>query len=298
MKDRRFGVIVGSGLDQDSNPFGNSEVKNSTVVTPYGPIDYTEFPLSKNSWLVCIARHLPGHILLPSEVNYRGIIYAMKVLGVEAVVGISAVGSRRKEIQPGTLVAVNQYIDHTHNRPNTFFGNGLAAHVSFGRPVCPHVRDLLIAAGAILKIPVTHKPDASTLMVMEGPAFSTEAEAQLGMAEAGLIGMTSLPEAKLAREAELCYCTLAGVTDFDACFPERMPVTAEEVGQVFKTLKEQATSVVRTAAELFFAILDYHCNDRIALDHAIMTDPSVITADRIEEQISLLKRWAGAHIKK
>ena len=295
MKSGRFGVIFGSGLDQESNLFGTGKGKDFVVCTPYGALDFSEFPLDSETSLVSTARHLTGHILLPSEVNYRGIMYAMKTLNVEAVVGISAVGSRRSDIKPGTLVAVDQYIDHTHGRVNSFFGNGLAGHVSFGQPVCPNLQTDLVKAGRRLGITVK---DGARLMVMEGPAFSTEAEAQADQALAELIGMTSMPEAKLAREAELCYCTLACVTDYDAGIVKRPPVDAKEVERVFAVIKPNAIAVVSKAAKRFLARENYSCSDRTALDTAIMTDPRLITRERISAQRAILERWDDVHLKK
>ncbi len=295
MKSGRFGVIFGSGLDQESNLFGTGKGKGFVVCTPYGALDFLEFPLDSETSLVSTARHLTGHILLPSEVNYRGIMYAMKTLNVEAVVGISAVGSRRSDIKPGTLVAVDQYIDRTDGRTNTFFGSGLAGHVSFGHPVCPNLRADLVKAGRRLGIAVK---DGATLMVMNGPAFSTEAEAQADQALAELIGMTSMPEAKLAREAELCYCTLACVTDYDAGIVKRPPVDAKEVEQVFAVIKPNAIAVVTKAAKRFLARENYSCSDRTALDTAVMTDPRLITRERIKAQRAILERWDDVHLKK
>lgn len=292
---RKFGVIVGSGLDKDDCPFGTSEVRHFELPTPYGAVKFSEFPLGNDTSLLCTARHLTGHVLLPSEVNYRGIMYAMKILRVEAVIGISAVGSRRKEIEPGMLVAVNQYIDCTYGRPNTFFGDGIAGHVTFDQPVCYSVWSNLILAGLALGTPV--RPGA-TLMVMQGPAFSTKAEAQRGMQIAELIGMTSMPEAKLAREAELRYCTLAAVTDYDCCFADRPAVTAEEVGRVFKANKERATAVVREAIRRFFSMEDSHCSCQSALDTAIMTDPEQISPYLINKLNPIINRWAKVHQKK
>ncbi len=296
MKSGRFGVIFGSGFDHEANPFGTSKAKNFTVVTPYSYIEFSEFPLEKEGTsIVCTARHGIGHVLLPSEVNYRGIMFAMKTLDVEAVIGISAVGSRRPDIKPGTLVAVDQYLDRTHGRANSFFGNGLAAHVSFGQPVCPNLRDDLVKAGRRLGIPVK---DGATLMVMNGPAFSTDAEAQEGKALAELIGMTSMPEAKLAREAEICYCTLAGVTDYDAGIVKRPPVDAKEVERVFAAIKPNAIAVVTKMAKRFLARENYSCSDQTALNTAVMTDPKLITPERVNAQRAILERWASVHLKK
>ena len=299
MTTRRFGVIVGSGLDKKKNPFGTEDVVHHQIQTRIWPnpvVDLYEIPLGENTSLVFTARHLEGHRLLPSEVNYRGIMFAMKKLGVEVVVGVSAVGSRREDIKPGTLAAVHQYIDRTKLREQTFFGDGIVGHVSFGRPVCDRVEHDLLFTGHELGIPIE---SGRTLMVMEGPAFSTEAEIKADLNQAALIGMTSMPEAKLAREAELCYCTLACVTDYDSgIIPGRPSVTAEEVSQVFKTLKKSATQVVREAAKRFFARNDGPCGCQPALDTAIMTDPNSIPGPKITRLGPILKRWADINLKK
>lgn len=290
----RFGVIVGSGLDKTANPFGENEGTPFTVETPYGDVKFVEFMLRRRGCtIVCTARHLTGHVLLPHEVNYRGIIFAMKMLGVEGVVGISAVGSRMKKIKPGRLVAVTQYIDRTHGRKKTFFGQGIAAHIPFSQPVCADLHDALFNAGRDLGIPVV---TPSVLIVMEGPAFSTFAEASEGQGQATLIGMTSMPEAALAREAELCYATLACSTDYDCCFEDHKPVTAEEVGRVFKTIREHATAVVQSAALSFLGRKPCACSCRTALDTAVMTDPAHIDPKRLEELGPIMARWAKKHM--
>ncbi len=306
MIKKRFGVILGSGFDAEKMPIGKVEARVFNVHTPYdvqstpydmalslhGGVRLAELPLGDDASLVYTFRHLEGHALLPSEVNYRGIMYAMKTLGVEAVIGVSAVRSRLRDITPGTLVAVEQYIDRTYGRAKTFYGNGIAARVSLGQPVCQNVRRQLIEAGEALGNEVVSGREVATLMVMEGPATSTQAEAEIGRRQAPLIGTTSMPEAALAREAELCYCTLAGVTEYDSCYPQIPALTASEASRIFNEMREKIGSLVVETAKRFLALENYQCTDRTALDDAIRTNPKNIPHWRIEEQSHLLARWS------
>ncbi len=278
-------------MDGSSSPFG--EGRRFTADTPHGQVQVVKHRLDRGTALYVIARHGVGHIHSPSEVNYRANIYALKQLDVSGVVGISAVGSRNRDLLPGTLVAVSQYIDHTDKglRPGTFFGRGIVAHVGFGEPTCPNLRGDLVQAGRQVGIPIR---DAETLMVMEGPPFSTQAEATLGQMQASLIGMTAMPEAKLAREAELCYVTLGCVTDFDACFGGPH-VSAAEVGRVFNANREKAIVVVRKAAEIFLSRGNYLCVDQVALDTAIMTDLKYVQPERWKQLGPITARFLKSH---
>ena len=234
-------IIGGSGLYELE---GLSDIEEHNVETPFGPPSSSIVSgILDGVRLLFLARHGKGHRLIPSEVNYRANIFALKKMGAVEVVSVSAVGSMRKDIHPGDIVVVDQYIDRTKGRPSTFFGSGIAGHVMFADPTCPDLSRRLFEAACGLGIKVHSK---KTLMVMEGPAFSTRAESamhrQLGV---DLIGMTAMPEAKLAREAELCYSTLALATDYDCWHEEEDDVTVEAVLAVMKKNVDNAKKIIR-----------------------------------------------------
>ena len=208
----KFGVIGGSGLyDMD----GLLNIKSQTVDTPFGtPSDDYITGLLNGKEIIFLPRHGRGHRLLPSEINYRANIWGMKYLGVTHLISISAVGSLKEEIEPGHIVFPNQFIDRTRNRISTFFGNGLVAHLIFGNPVCSELIEALTQAAEKNKI---RHHTGGTYVCIEGPLFSTRAESNMyRQFDASVIGMTNIQEAKLAREAELCFATIALTTDFDA----------------------------------------------------------------------------------
>ncbi len=263
-------VIGGSGL-YDLNTLEN--ITEHHVNTPFGePSDPIVEGTMNGRRMLFLARHGKGHRFLPSEVNYRANIFALKALGAEQVVSISAVGSMREEIVPGELVVVSQFIDRTKGRPSTFFGGGIVGHVEFADPVCPHLADALFKAASTVDVTV-HR--GKTLMVMEGPAFSTRAEShmhrQLGV---DLIGMTAMPEAKLAREAELCYATLALATDYDCWHETHEDVTVDAVVKVIAKNSANAKKVVSALAAL--APSNRSCRCTSALEYAVITDKKVI----------------------
>ena len=225
MPSAAIGVIGGTGLSELP---GLTDVQEVTVNTPFGA---PSGPVVVGSYqgveIAFLSRHGAGHRLTPTELPVRANIYALKLLGVERVISISAVGSLREEFAPQHMVVPDQLIDRTRQRVSSFFGEGIVAHVSFAEPFCPALRRLLVdsatEAGATVH-------DGGTYVVMEGPAFSTVAESELYRSwGASVIGMTALPEAKLAREAELCYGTLACVTDYDVWHPDHDSVTVEVV---------------------------------------------------------------------
>ena len=221
----RVAVIGGSGFYHME---GLSDVEEVELDTPFGPpSDAIVIGSLAEERVAFLPRHGVGHRLLPSELPARANIYALKSLGVEFVIAISAVGSLREEIEPLHLVVPAQLIDRTRGRPSTFFGDGLVAHIAFADPFCPTLRPLLAAAGREAGARVH---DGGVHVVIEGPAFSTRAESQLYRSwGAAIIGMTALPEAKLAREAELCYAILASATDYDCWHPQHDDVTAEMI---------------------------------------------------------------------
>ena len=279
-----LGVIGGSGLYEVE---GLSDVEELEVTTPYGP---PSSPLVVGSLAGCrmvfLARHGRGHTLLPSEVPYRANVYALKSLGVRWVISMSAVGSLREDIEPGDFVVVNQYLDRTKNRKGTFFGSGCVAHVSFGQPACPRLSEM--TAEASEKEGRTRR--GGTYICMEGPAFSTLAESEFyrGLG-AHVVGMTNLPEAKLAREAELAYTTLAMVTDYDCWRTHEEPVTVETV---LKTLNRNALRGRRVLTHLAAALGTFEgsVEAHTALDAALMTHRDAIPAETRERLGILLDR--------
>lgn len=258
-------IIGGSGLYSLPEL---TNVKEHNVSTPFGdPSSPVVEAKIDDITLLFIARHGKGHKFLPTEVNYRANVFALKQLGATHLMSISAVGSLTEDIEPGDLVVTSQYIDKTNGRPSTFFGNGVVGHVMFGQPVCPELSGLVYSCATDMEYKV-HKD--ATLVVMEGPAFSTKAESNwhrsLG---ADLIGMTAMPEAKLAREAELCYSTLALATDYD-CWHESDDVSADAVLQTVQSNVEKARTMVLAVARGLLP-LERKCACPTALDTAIMT---------------------------
>jgi 5'-methylthioadenosine phosphorylase len=281
-----LGIIGGSGLydiDWLSHP------KWESIVGPFGkPSDQLLIGEFDGTRLVFLPRHGRGHRIPPSEVNFRANIDALKRAGATDVIAFSAVGSLREDLTPGTFVVVDQFIDRTFARTKSFFGSGMVAHVSMAQPVCPRLGDVVETAAREADAPCVR---GGTYLVMEGPQFSTRAESELyrhwGCA---VIGMTNLPEAKLAREAELCYATVAMVTDFDCWHPEHGHVTVDQVVEVMVKNVVTAREVVRRAAP---RLRDHpapcpHGCDR-ALDGAIMTAPEA----RDPAMVSHLQAVAG-----
>lgn len=267
----RIGVIGGSGLYEMD---GLTEVREERVSTPFGdPSDAVILGRLGEAEMAFLPRHGRGHRYNPSEVNYRANIYALKTLGVDWIISVSAVGSLKEEIVPGHVVVVDQFIDKTTRRVGTFFDQGVVAHVAFGDPVCPTLRGMLLAsareAGA-----TTH--DGGTYVCMEGPAFSTKAESNLHRAwGASVIGMTNMPEAKLAREAEISYATLAMATDYDCWHPDHDHVTVEAVIKVVIANTALAKRIIAAAVPRILA----HggpAPQSTALAAAVMTNPAVI----------------------
>ncbi len=277
-------IIGGSGLYSLDDL---EDVKEHNVETPFGaPSDPVVEGRLGETRLLFLARHGKGHRFLPTEVNYRANVFALKALGAECLISVSAVGSMREEIAPGHLVVVDQFIDRTKGRPSTFFGSGIVGHVMFADPVCPALADVLYDAACTIDTEV-HRD--KTLMVMEGPAFSTRAEShmhrQLGV---DLIGMTAMPEAKLAREAELCYATLALATDYDCWHEEEEAVSVDAVIKVLQQNASNARSVVRRIAETIGNKKSCGCS--AALEYAIITDRDKIPSDTKEKMKPIFGR--------
>jgi len=228
MVQARIGIIGGSGLYKME---ALKDVEEVQIQTPFGsPSDALILGTLEDTKVVFLARHGRNHTLLPSELPFRANIYAMKQLGVEYLISASAVGSLQAEAKPLDMVVPDQFIDRTKNRASTFFGEGIVAHIAFGEPICKNLAGVLADAIASLNLPDVNLHRGGTYVCMEGPAFSTKAESNLYRSwGATIIGMTNLPEAKLAREAEIAYATLALVTDYDCWHPDHDSVTVEMV---------------------------------------------------------------------
>jgi 5'-methylthioadenosine phosphorylase len=282
---KTIGVIGGSGLYEMAGLQGVTEV---ALDTPFGaPSDayiVGELP-EEGVRLAFLPRHGRGHRFLPGEVNYAANIHGLKQLGAEFVLSVSAVGSLREHIRPGHVILPDQFIDRTKGRRSTFFGEGVVGHVGFADPVCATLHKLATEAAAQvveqLGAPPTGRPvtvhPSATHVVMEGPAFSTRAESlvyrSLG---ADIIGMTNLPEAKLAREAELCYATLALCTDYDCWRPDEEAVSVDQVIAVLHRNVALAQKIIRSTARLLAAAPPRSCACASAVKHAIMTAPERI----------------------
>jgi len=239
----RIGIIGGTGLYQMA---GVEDLRELRVETPFGdPSDAVFAGRLCGAEVFFLPRHGRGHRFTPSEVPYRANVFALKKLGVDWIISVSAVGSLREDIGPGQVVLVDQFIDRTRLRPSTFFGNGLVAHVAFGDPVCPVLRGALL--GAAREAGAVHH-DGGTYVCMEGPAFSTRAESELYSSwGASVIGMTNLPEAKLAREAEISYATLAMATDYDCWHSGHAAVTVDQVVAVLHANVALAQRIIKGA---------------------------------------------------
>ena len=271
MTEARLAFIGGSGLYEMS---GLSEVEEIDVETPFGaPSDRLVVGTLEATRVVFIPRHGRGHRIPPSNIPARANIYALKTLGVERVVSISAVGSLQEHIRPLDMLVSDQIIDRTRGRASTFFDDGIAAHVGFSDPFCGVVNDV-VAAAAPQQSVTTH--DGGTYVVIEGPQFSTRAESELYRSwGASVIGMTALPEAKLAREAEICYSTLALVTDYDCWHQTEEAVSVELVVANLSKNVAAAQQVVRTVAQAMPATRECVC--ATALRNAIITRPEQIS---------------------
>lgn len=265
-----IGVVGGSGLYHME---GLKKVREVRVSTPFGkPSDTYVKGILNETEMVFLPRHGKGHRWLPTEINFRANIFGMKKLGVERIISVSAVGSLREEIAPGHLVIPDQFIDRTSQRRSTFFGRGLVAHVGFADPVCPLWSDTLVRAAEEEGAKVHPK---GTYVCMEGPLFSTRAESHLYRSwGAHVIGMTNLQEAKLAREAEICFGTLALATDYDCWNQSAGDVEIEEVLAVLKQNVRLAQNIISRVVET--SLGERSCGCATALKDAIITETSRI----------------------
>ena len=265
-----IGIIGGTGLYQMD---GFTDVREVEVETPFGPPSDSLFVGSLEGRRVAfLPRHARGHRILPHELNFRANVFAMKKLGVEWILSVSAVGSLKERYEPLHVVVPDQFIDRTRQRKSTFFGNGLVAHVAFAHPFCRNLSRVM--AEACAEAGATHHV-GGTYVCMEGPQFSTLAESELYRSwGADLIGMTNLQEAKLAREAEICYSTLAMVTDYDCWHPDHDAVTAEQIMGVLGRNAETARKVLRAAVRRL--PIPRGCECATALKYALITAPELV----------------------
>ena len=290
MKKRKLGIIGGSGLYKMD---GFQRIKWKKVKTPWGkPSDEVLIAKLGKEEFCFIPRHSRGHKINPTNINYRANIDAMKQLGVTDIVSVSAVGSLKEDLEPGKFVIVDQFIDRTFSRIKTFFDEEIVAHVSMAKPTSPSLSDCCEAALKKLNI---KNQKGGTHVVMEGPQFSTLAESNLYRSwNADVIGMTNMPEAKLARESEIRYCTVAMVTDYDCWHPDHEEV---DVSIVIKTLQKNASNAQNMIKEVIKTFKDYSVEKDPAndcLDVAIITDPKL----RTKKTIKKLKNIAGRVLKK
>ncbi len=277
----RIGILGGSGLYEMD---GFDDRREETVPTPFGsPSDSFVTGTLEGKSVVFLARHGRGHRISPSEINYRANVWAMKKLGVECLVSISACGSLRKRIRPGHFVVIDQHIDRTMGRKATFFEGGVVGHVTFADPITKELAAILADAAASVGVKV-HR--GGTYLCMEGPAFSTRAESHLYRSwGADVIGMTNVTEAKLAREAEIAFATLALATDYDCWHPAQADVTVEEVIRVLNENVAKAKETVRRLCRTFPA--DFRNPHKGSLGSAILTAKHAIPAP-VRERIAPL----------
>jgi 5'-methylthioadenosine phosphorylase len=286
-KRAQIGVIGGSGLY--AMP-GFEAHEDMHLKTPFGePSDAYSVGTLGGKEVAFLARHGRGHRISPSELNFRANIFGMKMLGVERILSLSAVGSLKEEHAPLDFVIPDQFFDRTRGRISTFFGDGVVAHISFADPVCGRLAEVVHRVAGELGIRT--KP-RGTYLCMEGPAFSTRAESNVyrswGM---DVIGMTNLQEAKLAREAEICYVTIAMVTDYDCWHQEHAAVTVEEIVGNLKTNAENACKLIESVVRQLPQ--DRNCKCGSALKHAIMTDREAIPQAAKEKLGLLIGKYIG-----
>ena len=284
----RIGIIGGSGLYKMQ---GLEESRELRLKTPFGdPSDALVVGTLEGKRVAFLARHGRGHRLLPTEINYRANIHAMKQVGVERIVSVSAVGSLQEDLKPLDFLIPDQFFDRTRHRVDTFFGDGIVAHVGFDKPVCGQLAEVLGTACDAVKV----RAHRSGIYVnMEGPQFSTLAESHVyRQLRFDVIGMTNLTEARLAREAEICYATVAMITDYDCWHPDHASVTLEEIISNLNKNAENAQNVIREAVRAVPS--ERACKCGRALAHAIVTDPSVIPAAARKRLAMIAGKYLGS----
>ncbi len=280
-----IGVIGGSGLYSMS---GLTDTHEISVKTPFGaPSDAIVVGMLEGKRVAFLARHGRGHRILPSEINFRANIYAMKQLGVERIISVSAVGSLQEDLRPGEFLVPDQFFDRTKLRVSTFFGEGLVAHVTFDKPTCGEASKVLTDASEHCGVKVHRR---GTYVCIEGPQFSTLAEAHVHrQLRFEVIGMTNVTEAKLAREAELCYATIAMITDYDCWHPEHESVTGAQIIATLHRNAENAQRVLRQAVRAMPAERSCKCGS--ALEHALITDLQLIPAATKKKLAAIIGKY-------
>lgn len=282
-----IGIIGGSGLYSMA---GLTDTRESRVKTPFGdPSDAIITGTLEGRRVAFLARHGRGHRISPSEINFRANIFALKTLGVERIISVSAVGSLREDVAPLDFVVPDQFFDRTRTRISTFFGDGVVAHISFDKPTCPHLSRQLAAAAERARVKV-HR--GGTYVCMEGPQFSTLSEShtyrKLGF---DIIGMTNLTEAKLALEAEICYATFAMVTDYDCWHPSHDAVTVDQIISVLTKNTENVQRAIREAVRALDESRPCKCGS--ALAHAILTDRKAIPASAKKRLAPIIGKYVS-----
>jgi len=280
-----IGVIGGSGLYSMTGLRDSREVR---LKTPFGdPSDAFVLGTVEGRRVAFLARHGRGHRFMPTDLNYRANIYAMKVLGVQRIISVSAVGSLQEDLRPGEFLIPDQFFDSTKGRRSTFFGQGVVAHVTFDKPTCAQLSAVLGQACRSQNVPVHQK---GTYICMEGPQFSTLAEAHYHRAmKFSVIGMTNATEAKLAREAEICYSTIAMITDYDCWHPDHDSVTVSTILAILNQNASNAQNVLRQAIRDIPA--ERSCKCAHALQHAILTDPKLIPAKTMKNLAPIIGKY-------
>lgn len=289
MAETRIGIIGGSGLYKMD---ALKEVQEVQVDTPFGkPSDAFIVGNLDGTQVAFLARHGRNHTLLPTELPFRANIYAMKKLGVDYIISASAVGSLKEEVKPLDMVVPDQFIDRTRNRISTFFGEGIVAHITFGDPVCNKLAQILGDAIASLNLPDVTLHRGGTYVCMEGPAFSTKAESNLYRSYgATVIGMTNLQEAKLAREAEIAYATMALVTDYDCWHPDHDSVTVEMVVANLHSNAVNAQKVIQAAVRQL-SEKPPESEAHSALKYAILTRLENVPIETKQKLEAILKKY-------
>ncbi|MEM9276684.1 MAG: S-methyl-5'-thioadenosine phosphorylase [Cyanobacteria bacterium P01_F01_bin.143] len=289
MTQAQIGVIGGSGLYKMD---ALKDIEEIEVDTPFGkPSDALILGKLEGTQVAFLPRHNRNHTLLPSELPFRANIYAMKQLGVEYIISASAVGSLKEEVKPLDMVVPNQFIDRTKNRVSTFFGEGIIAHIAFGDPICNNLAAILADAVDSLNLPDVTLHRGGTYVCMEGPAFSTKAESHLYRSwDATIIGMTNLTEAKLAREAEIAYTTLALATDYDCWHPDHDSVTVE---MIVANLQKNAVNAQKVIQETVSRLSKNppQSDAHSALKYAILTPLDKAPAKTKEKLAALLQKY-------
>jgi 5'-methylthioadenosine phosphorylase len=280
-----IGIIGGSGLYSMS---GLTDTREITVKTPFGdPSEVIVLGVLEGKRVAFLARHGRGHRILPSEINFRANICAMKQLGVQRIISVSAVGSLQEDLRPGEFLVPDQFFDRTKLRVSTFFGEGLVAHVSFDKPTCAQASGVLADASVHCGVKVHRR---GTYVCIEGPQFSTLAEAHVHrQLRFEVIGMTNVTEAKLAREAEICYATIAMITDYDCWHPDHESVTGAQIMETLSRNAENAQRVLREAVRAMPA--ERNCKCGVALRHALITDFKLVPAGTKKKLAAIIGKY-------